>query len=364
MADDQSELVSSLGVLQIIESNGNGYMLIYNQFDGVSTNLYARHFDGIGWGTPVAIDSDTEISTPTSFNIATNEDIYLVTWKQFVGSFVNIYPNEFDGVDWGTPQPIENSDSTIEGFYDYVRVVSNGDSYLATWYQSIGGVFDQVNVNIYNAGSWGTPVSLDIDTQQFFKDGAPFAATNQNGDYAVAWRSLDIGAVVVNTYDGTTWNVSTELSLLGGAFSASFSTISGVEPLTGSGAEFAVIYTDGGDVATSVFDGSVWSAPEIFETGVPSVSFNNLDIASDGNGFLAGWTQDDGTGIFDVLSNRYDPTAGSWGGEVILDQDADNSAFDLHLTGTTGGYFAGWTQAEPLPAGDPGVRYPWAKVGF
>ncbi len=91
------------------------------------------------------------------------------------------------------------------------------------------------------------------------------------------------------------------------------------------------------------------------------MSGNGLSVrpTSNGGGFLAAWLQDDGTGNFDVVSNRYDTDI--WNGVSILDVD-NQGAFDLSLVGDWEGYHSIWTQPEP--DGDAAVRFPWAKVRF
>lgn len=343
-----------------IASNGSGYMVAFQQFDSTSfTNAYATQYDGTDWGTPVALNTpSTSISiTP---QISSNGTTYLAIWFQFT-TYSKMLSNEFDGTSWGTVQDLETSGFSWQ---THPTVINNGSTYLAAWSQQDAASETRAFTNFYSSGSWGSAFAVDSATAGTSASTQPDIAFSGNGRFAVAWREFDGTNQTINvtTYDGTTWLAPTTVD--DGASGSVFFDAPTYNTLISDGTNFAVSWrrSDGtvNDMFSSVFNGTSWSTATALETGSGTTS--EQSIASDSTGFLVAWRQDNGSGIFDIVTNRYDSTAGTWAGETIIDQDASNSAFDLNLSGSMDGYFATWTQ--PDPAGDPAVRFPWAKVGF
>ncbi len=355
-----------------IASNGNGYMLTYSQRDGLGyIDIYAREYDGVNWGTPKVLDLPSINYSAHDFPIiATNGTSYLVAWVQYDGSDPNhdatdAYSSEFDGTSWSTAKLIVDGGAANYIISYEVDLVSNGTDYLAVWTQEDASAYGRPMANIYTSAGWGTPVALDAGAIGHYTYRMPRAVSNGVG-YAVAWKedAQDVGLnrfVGANVYDGNNWVGPTNFDD-GSSDYLWFST--GSENLISTdGNNYVVIWSredSNGvrDLFANVYDGS-WSPISALESG--SGWITDINVVSNGNGFLSAWLQDSGTGVFNIMGNYYDPDTG-WGGENVLDSDTSNSAFDLLLTGSSNGYLATWTQADP--AGDPIVRFPWARVGF
>jgi len=345
-----------------IVSNGNSYMLVYTQYDdGAGQNyVYARQYKSSAWESSATILDDPSLSdSAIAPQIATNGTTYLATWSQSDGSYSSLYASEFNGTAWGSAQLVEHADNFVAN----ICVVSDGVKYLAVWVQqdTIDYLY-RVWGNFYVSGSWETPVGLD-DKAGHVQDRPHVIAGD--GGFAVAWQVwADTNTTIkVNTYDGTTWTGVTTLDD-GTSGGASLNPYSSSNLIRAAGNNFAVLWgryngtTYNHNLFASVFDGTDWSPTKAFDSG-SGVGSDDYLIASDGDGYLTAWRQNNGNGIFDIVSSRW--TAGVWELEKILDESS-SSAFDLNLTGDNNGYYATWTQPEP--GGDEAVRFPWAKVLF
>ncbi len=349
-----------------IVSNGNGYMLVYTQYDGSKYyDTYARHYQGSGWGTPVVLNSSTHSSNVSvTPSIATNGTSYLVAWvakpeKNMVGP--DAYSSVFNGTSWSTDELFIDGGFSSDISISVIGLVSNGANYLAVWVQDDGTPQYRVLSNFYTAGSWGTASTLNTGTTGH-QITTPSAISNGNG-YAVVWdeHAGTADSVVANIYDGTSWLGPVTLDD-GASGSVHLSYFAG-DFISSNADNYAVTWTreDGAgalDPFVSIFDGT-WSPATAMEAGAGSVDY--LHIASDGNGFLTAWIQKDSSGIHHVMGDRYDPVNG-WSGSTILDANANIRVFDLSLTASLHGYHAIWTQAEP--SGNPIVRFPWSRVVF
>lgn len=353
---------SEKGEEKSLASNGSGYMLVYQQYDGSNYNdIYAVQYDGSSWSTPQVLDLASITQSASTPTLATNGTKYLAMWPQFDGTAGRVYSNEFDGSSWGTAQKLENSGN---GFYAYPRrLTSNGTDYLAVWSQYDGTQYRSYS-SFYSSGSWSAAVALDSGTASHQVYSYPITVHSGGNLYAAAWQEYNGAAyeVMVTTYDGTTW--LSPISLDDGTAGNTVLDSYQYDVLTSNGSSYALVWRRYNgtvyDAYASLFDGTDWSTAAALETGAQSV--NNIQIASNGDGYLSAWEQDDGTGLFNIVSNRYDPATQGWDGELLLDVDDNNSAFELNLQGTTDGYLGVWTQANPT--GDIAVRFPWANILF
>jgi hypothetical protein len=269
-----------------------------------------------------------------------------------------LYSSEFNGTAWGDAQLVERADNFVAG----IRIVSDGINYLAVWLQqSTTSLVYRVWGNFYISGSWEDPIPLD-DEVDHVQDRPHVVAGS--GGFAVAWQVWDSTNTTIraNTYDGTTWTGVTVLDdgSFGGAWLSPYGSSSLIRA---AGDNFAVLWGRYNgttyDLLASVYDGTDWLPAEAFDSGGGVATSDDFLLASDGDGFLAAWRQNDGSGTYDIVNSRW--AGGAWGLEEILDEGS-RSAFDLNLTGDQDGYYAIWTQPEP--GGDEAVRFPWAKVMF
>ncbi len=349
-----------------IVSNGNGYMLVYSQYDGSNYyDTYARQYKGSGWKAPVVLNSHRNSSNVSvTPSIATNGMTYLAVWVLRPGISLpstEAYSSEFDGTSWSDAERFINGGSSNDISASIIGLVSNGADYLAVWAQDDGTSQYRALSNFYAAGSWGTASTLDTGTTGHQLT-TPSVISNGTG-YAVVWdeHTGTADSVVVNIYNGTSW--LGPVTLDDGASGSVHLSYFPRDFISSYADSYAVTWSrdDGTGVLNpfvSVFDGT-WSPATALETNAATIDY--LQIASNGNGFLASWIQQDDSDIHHVMQNRYDPVNG-WSGSTILDTDLNNRVFDLSLIASPDVYQAIWTQAEP--SGDPIVRFPWARMGF
>jgi hypothetical protein len=346
-----------------IASNGNGYMIVYSQSDGSGNyDVYARQYSGATWGAPVVLNTPLlSAGTAIQPSISTNGTGYLAVWVPRAGLHVDgvdAYSSEFNGIGWSTSELFITGGVSINST---ISLASNGTDYLAVWAQDDGASQDRAYSNLYTAGSWGTSSTLDAGTT--WHQAYLLSAISNGSGYAVVWDEYTgtVDSVVVNIYDGKSWEgpVTLDDGSSGDVILSNYDR----DFISTYAGNYAVIWaredSSGAlDPYVSVYNGA-WSTATALESGAGSVDY--LNIASDGKGFLTAWIQKDSSGIHHAMENRYDPVNG-WSGTVILDIDLNNSAFDLSLGASSDGYMAIWTQAEPI--GDPIVRSPWARIGF
>ncbi len=369
-------------------TNGDGFAVAWTQYDELIQSVYAAVYDAAGWESAQQIDNpefknsylDRFVFESGEETIASTETGYTVFFSQYDGVNVsrNSYTTTYNGSSWGLPQSlapaIVSPESSSLSF-------NNNTEYLSVTVSSISGQA-QLYAKFYQSGSWGDELALDNGTpgHQVLTGyqaltgrdySAPFAVHSSGRLFAVTWIENNgvNDEIMVTTYDGTNWAEPTSLDdgLLG---VVSFDTINTVgelasfgDLLTTNGTGYAVVWqrenVDTDEIYASVFDGSSWSAAVPVVTGVTDVI--NFQIASNGDGFLAAWEQDDGNGIYNIMSSRYTQGSG-WERPRLMEENDNSSALDLKLSGSSEGYSMIWTQAEP--SGDPGTLYPWAKIKF
>lgn len=362
--------VSNLYGSSGIASNGNGYMLVFRQFDSSNYhNIYARAYDGSVWSsTPQALRLPSNNNAAGNPGIISNGSSYLAAWPHFEGIYL-AYASEFNGSSWSSAALISQGSETVLIHSDRILLATDGTDYLAAWtrldlqllLKGLNGL-NHVMVNTYSSGRWETAQTIDTGTASE-EITLPTIVSNGNG-YALAWNEHNgsRNRIVSNIYNGASW-LGPEI-IDDGSWGDVLFDSSSARSLTTNGDHYAIVWTrhdsvnSVDDAYVSIFDGTnSWSSAELLESSLKTVS--NVQIASNGTGFLATWLQANESDIIDIVGNQYD-TSSTWGGANILDSVTTNSAFELKLSGSLEGYLATWIQAEP----EATTRIPWARVRF
>jgi hypothetical protein len=348
-----------------IASNGDGYVVVYRTYKSLELleEIYARYYDGVVWRAPILL-SDSEYDLFRFTKIVTNGRTYLSIWSQFDGKDVVVYSSEYDGSSWSTPltTDIQSNgyiDRSLINYRDIPCLVSNGQNYLAVWLEG-----ENVMGNFYSS-SWGMPFQIGEDTlNAWHRPDTPHVTSNGIG-YAVAWPAHnDVRELIkANIYDGNRWSGTTDI-YQDDVYLVNFDMLGHTKQLASAGNNYAVLWGayDGTtsnirDIYASVYDGIGWSSPHQLDDDSGTIA--GFELADNGEDFLAAWLQDNGTGDYDVITNRNVDTV--WHGPQILDVNKQ-SAFDLNLIGNWDGFRAIWTQPEP--DGDRSIRFPWARLRF
>ncbi|MEN8132361.1 MAG: hypothetical protein ABFS45_19720, partial [Pseudomonadota bacterium] len=341
-----------------LASSGEGYVLVYRRYDDSthSERVLARYFDGISWRPSIQLDES--LLDPFGFTqTVCNGSSCLSIWSNYDGNGVEVYASEFTGTSGNTPQLLASDDYSWG--MDIPRLATNGESYLVVWLQG------ESVIGRIHAGDWGAPTLIgDRVLNAWYRPDIPSVASNGIG-YAVAWTAYDdIRTLIkVNVFDGREWGNVTDI-YADEVYLLSFDPLGSNDKLAAMGDGYALLWgaydgttTELRDLYSSVHDGRDWLTPRILDSGQGRIV--DFQLAGNGEGALAAWLQDNGSGSYDLLTNRY--LDGAWTVEAVQNVNS-RSAFDLDLTGDWDGYRLIWTQAEP--DGDDSVRFPWARLKF
>jgi hypothetical protein len=291
------------------DASGNA-LAVWHQSDGTRDNIWANRFNaGTGlWGTAELIETNNAggASSPQiAFDASGNA---LAVWDQSDGTRDNIWANRYNGSTglWGTAALIENIATGNAG--DPQPAFDGAGNAFVVWQQS-DGTRNNIWANRYNAttGLWGTPGLLESDNTG--PANFPQIAMDSSGFAWAVWQQSDgtrtnIWANRYNAFAGT-WGVATLLeNETGTAFAPQLAmNASGNTMVVWSQNLIPSI-----DTVARHFDASTgtWGAPQTIETddagdaSVPQVAMDPSGRA------VAVWRQNDGTGNYDILANRYE----------------------------------------------------------
>jgi hypothetical protein len=291
------------------DASGNG-MMVWYQFDGLNTSIWASRFTNATqiWSAATLIETSSAgnaVAPQVAFDASGNA---LAVWDQSDGTRDNIWANRYNGSTglWGTAALIENIATGNAG--DPQPAFDGAGNAFVVWQQS-DGTRNNIWANRYNAttGLWGTPGLLESDNTG--PANFPQIAMDSSGFAWAVWQQSDgtrtnIWANRYNAFAGT-WGVATLLeNETGTAFAPQLAmNASGNTMVVWSQNLIPSI-----DTVARHFDASTgtWGAPQTIETddagdaSVPQVAMDPSGRA------VAVWRQNDGTGNYDILANRYE----------------------------------------------------------
>ncbi|MET0069666.1 MAG: hypothetical protein ABW096_06465 [Candidatus Thiodiazotropha sp.] len=343
-----------------LASNGSDYMLLYVEYNSryrIGGSLLARHFDGAAWHEPATIAEGAYMESGKP-QIATNGSSYLTAWLRW-GDTMDLYASQYDGTGWSSNQLVAAELEIIfdvdlwQGSPDVPQLASDGEGYGIFWFDR-----GRVMSSLYT-GSWSNPEELgDVNLFSWKNGETPSVASNGRG-YAVAWRSdSDVSGSTLhaNVYDGNTWVGAEQLN---DGLDVMFDMFDNHDLLKASGDKYTLLWGTPyfSSVMASMFNGTQWSTTQLNQVQFDETT--RFQLASDGVGFLAAWTADNGSGTYELFTSSYDSNA--WEAPLVVDENSFNK-YDLDLLGDANGFQAIWTRAEQ--GGDPWVRIPWSKSGL
>lgn len=317
-----------------------GYALSWQQDDASGNpNLFGTIYAGGVWSSP----PDTLVqgiwkATTLTHRMATSEDgITLAVWSETHKGGGRIMGNLNATGTWGAPFLIDGSS------WDVVAVAAKGDSFMVLWYDpSVGGV---VAADCASNGTLGIPERIGPATYS----GAVSLSLVSNGTgYAAAWTQFDGGTdtnVYSNVYSSGSWSKNgggpTPWVIEDG------SGYPGTVELASNGSGYAAVWSqhDGVEysIYANIFSSGTWSTGgTLLETGAGYAG--GKTIASDGSGYAVTWEQNDGT-YSSIYANIY--SAGSWSTNgTLLENLALNHAFEPSMASDGTGYAAVWRQED------------------
>lgn len=166
-----------------MDSAGNA-MAVWSQFEGGRYDLRANRFvPATGWGSPVLIENDDTRSVGVATVAVDGAGNAIVVWEQTLADRSDVVSNRYTaGVGWGTPVLLESSDLG-PAQAPHLAMTAAGEA-IAVWTQHDGG-WKHVQANRYVPGAgWGGPVLLATHTADAAN---PRVAMTGSGDAIVVW---------------------------------------------------------------------------------------------------------------------------------------------------------------------------------
>jgi len=339
-----------------VDSSGNAVAVWY-QSDGTRTNIWSNRYTALTgtWGTAELIETDAGAAYDPQVTVDSSGNAVAV-WYQHDGSRYSIYSNRYTASTgtWGTAELIE-TDNAGDAYSHQVTIDSSGNA-VAVWSQSDGTRFN-IWSNRYTAltGTWGTAELIETDNAGAALN--PQVAVDSSGNAVAVWQQ----------YDGTRTNIWSNRYT---ALTGTWGTAELIETDAGA-AQFPHVAVDSSGNAVAVwsqYDGTrnnicsnrytastgTWGTAELIETDNAGAALNPR-VAGDSSGnAVAVWYQSDGT-RFNIWSNRYTASTGTWGTAELI--ETDNVGYAMYpqvAVDSSGNAVAVWHQSDGTRAN---IRY-------
>ncbi len=187
-----------------LDNSGNP-VVSWEESDGSSSNIYVKRWDGSGWiqlGGILDVNFNQTASNPNlALDAAGNPT---VSWYEFDGSSSNIYVKRWDGSGWTQPGTILDANTNQNAANPSLALDAAGNP-TVSWYE-----FDGSSSNIYVKrwdGSGWTQLGtiLDANTNEFAAN--PSLALDAAGNPTVSWLEFDgtSNSIYVKRWDGSSW---------------------------------------------------------------------------------------------------------------------------------------------------------------
>ncbi|MCW8966051.1 MAG: hypothetical protein OQK82_05105, partial [Candidatus Pacearchaeota archaeon] len=179
---------------------------IWSQYDGVTYSAWVNHRDPeTGWGVAQEIES---VNSGNAYypQVAINDNgNAMAVWEQFDGVSHNVWANHYDSQSgWGTAERIENNSQDRKVyFHPEVMMDKNGNA-IAVWQKTSAGVVS-IWANRYDA-SLGWQTAQTIETNDRYHAYDPQIAMDAAGNAVVVWGQYDGKRynILSNRYDMST----------------------------------------------------------------------------------------------------------------------------------------------------------------
>ena len=273
-----------------IDASGRG-LVVFEQFDGVRYNIFAKRFSGGAWGALFLVEQDNAGSATNPQVVLDANGLAHIVWQQNDGTRFNIMANTFDvaTATFGTAVLLE-IDNDGNAVSPQIALDPAGNA-LTVWAQTVGGQLSVYANRRPSGGAWGTAQLLEAGSGSAL---IPQIAADASGNALSVWKQTD----------GVRYNIwANRFSVTGG-----------------------------------------WGAATLIENfDADSADVPTVAIDPSGNG-LAAWRQL-GASI-DICVSRYSSATG-WGAPAVIDTAADAANNPQLAFDTRGNALAMWTQFLP-----------------
>ncbi len=333
-----------------IATDGTGFAVLWQANDDSSFlttdstfSTFVVVYDGLEWGTvePLGESELYGFSIITAASIASKGEEYLVVYRRSDDSTKTeqILARYYDGSVW--QPPVQLDESLVDPF-GFIQTVSNDDTYLSIWSHYDG---DRIKIysSVYAGTSWSKPQLL-LSDDYTWDMAIPRLASNGE-DYLLVW--LQGESVIARIHAG---NWSAPMQIGDAVLNAWYQP--DIPSVQSNGIGYAVAWTAYDDVRTlikvNVFDGHDWlGVADIFADEVSFLSFDpfgdNDKLTSSGVGYSLIWGAYDGatTDIRDIYASVYDGM--TWSRPRSLDSRQGRIA-NFQVTGDGEEFLAAWLQ--------------------
>lgn len=322
--------------------SASGYAVsIWNEFDGVNTNIQSATLDkGESWSSPITISSVTGNNPQAYPQIAVDlAGNAVAVWEEFNGtSVIKASTLPLFG-SWSTPITI--SSPTTDGSQIPQVAVDDFGNAVAVWMRH-NGFFNIVQSAVLPfGGSWSSPAdvsSLSIDSF------SPQVDVDASGNAVAVWTNVTSQIIQGATLPfGGSWTSSVNIS--------SASDLSNIPLMTvDSSGNATAIWTgfNGTDFliqsSTLPFGGS-WTSP-VDISAIGTISFASQVTADPSGNAIAIWNSVIGSDIITQAATL--PFGGSWSSPVNLSASG-GQAFDSQVsTDSSGNAIAIWDRFDGI----------------
>ncbi len=169
------------------DSSGNAIAVWY-QDDGIGTyyNIWSNRFNGTCWGTTELIETDNAGDARSPHIAFDSSGNAIAVWYQSDGTRNNIWSNRFDGTSWGIAELIE-TDNAGDASSPHIAFDSSGNA-IAVWRQ-YDGTYYNIWVNRFDGTSWGTAELIETDNAGDAE--SPQIAFDSSGNATAVWHQSD-----------------------------------------------------------------------------------------------------------------------------------------------------------------------------
>lgn len=215
-----------LGSPQIAFDGSGNAIAVWDQHDDLTYlnfSIWANHFDGTNWSSASLLEngnSGTASAPQIAFDSNGNA---IVVWHQFEGIRSSIFANRFDGTNWLPSPALVETDDVESARFPQIAFDGSGNA-IVVWQQN-DGTRENIWANRYNVASntWSGfaggagPVLIENDAENA---NSPRIAIDSSGKAIAVWRqnnghplsSLNRLNIFANRFDGTNWATATNIA--------------------------------------------------------------------------------------------------------------------------------------------------------
>ncbi len=360
----------------VIASNGTEYAIVWPQYDGTTTNIYANVSAGGAWNAANATLVEGSTGSASGPRVARQGLGFAVTWtlRSNSGTY-SLFAGSYTG-EWAAEVDLVQGDYTGSSRSPAIATNDYGET-LVVWLQANSGV-TRLYGRLLAGSGWSNVLTIepqvDGDTAAVASNGTDFMvvyasngmwartcdrlgtlgprtdvrdpaslshsekpkiASSQAG-YAVTWLQYvnDVSSVYANVYEGGGWS--------GAVLLENTDSWASQVAVASNGTDHAVAWAQQSRVWANMASGTSWSSATLLDN---STNADSPAIASNGSGYAVVWRQVDSDtyNIYANLFSTLSPTTKD--SSTLIESGADHAGGGgLAVAANGTAYLAAWIQ--------------------